>query len=49
MCCFSCKGQKNYISLSFKLTCNFLVKSKMVAKMAAIIGDATGIQQQHHP
>ena len=27
----------------------FLVKSKMAAKMATIVGDVTGPQQHHHP
>ena len=27
----------------------FLVKSKMAAKVATIVGDVTGPQQRHHP
>ena len=39
MCYFSCEAQKITISHGFK----------MVAKMASIVGDVTGLQQRHHP
>ena len=46
MCYFSCKAQKITTSRSFKF--KFLVKSKMAAKMATIVGDIAGLQQCHH-
>ena len=45
---FSCKAQKMTISCGFNLISNFVVKSKMAAKMATIVGDVTGLQQRHH-
>ena len=46
---FSCKAQKITISCGFNLISNFVVNSKMAAKMATNIGDVTGLQQLHHP
>ena len=41
---FLCKAQKVTISCGFNLISNFLVKSKMAANMATIVGDVTGLQ-----
>ena len=46
---FSCKAQKITISCGFNLISNFVVNSKMAAKMATNVGDVTGLQQRHHP
>ena len=45
---YSCQAQKITFSRGFNLISK-LVKSKMAAKMATIVGDVTGLQQRHHP
>ena len=47
---FSCKKWHPKIPFLVVLACfQFLVKFKMAAKMATIVGDVTGLQQRHHP
>ena len=45
----SCKVQKNHHFSRFKPDFKFLVKSKMAAKMVAIVGEVIGLKQRHHP
>ena len=45
---FSCKAQKITISCGFNLISNFVVNSKMAAKLSTIVGDVTGLKQRHH-
>ena len=50
MCYFSCKAQKITISHGFNpILTQFLLKSKMAAKMATIFDDVTGFQQRRYP
>ena len=46
---FHLKPKKITMSRGFLPDFYFLVKSKMVAKMATIVGDITGLLQGHHP
>ena len=42
------KHKKSHHFSRFKPDFQFLVKSKMAAAMATIVGDVTGLQQRHH-
>ena len=48
MCCFSCKAQKITTSRVFNLISDSLENRRWPAKMATIVGDVTGLQQQEN-
>ena len=49
MCYFICQTQNITTFVQFKPDLLFLVKSKMVAEMAIIVGDITGFQLHYQP